>query len=41
MKKKYIKPAIQVYEVRNQQLLAGSEFDFYNQSPEDKNSNMY
>ena len=41
MKKQYIKPEIQVYEVRTQQLLAGSEFVLYNQAPGDYNTDSY
>ena len=40
MKKKYIKPEMQVYEVRTQQLLAGS-IDLNEQAPGDDNYLMY
>lgn len=43
MKKEYIKPEMQVHEIKAQQLLAGSETPGFNkgQSPEDGNDDMY
>ena len=42
MKKKYIKPAMKVYEIETPQLLAGSQ-EFYNNSvvPGDGNDEMW
>lgn len=42
MKKEYIKPEIQVHEIKAQQLLAGSETPSFNggKSPEDGNEDM-
>ena len=42
MKKEYIKPEMQVHEIKAQQLLAGSETPGFNngQSPEDGNEDM-
>ena len=40
MKKEYIKPEMQVYEVKTQQLLVGSP-DFNNEAPDDGNTGMY
>lgn len=42
MKKEYIKPEIQVHEIKAQQLLAGSETPSFNggQSPDDGNEDM-
>ena len=43
MKKEYIKPAMQVYEMKTQQILAGSPgLEFSNESiPTDKNEEMW
>ena len=43
MKKEYIKPAMQVYEVKTQQILAGSAVpDFYDKTvPTDYNEEMW
>ncbi|MGM9779746.1 MAG: hypothetical protein ACI3ZD_15655 [Prevotella sp.] len=42
MKKKYIKPEMQVYEVGTQQLLAGSGVDYYSgDAPDDRNDGMW
>ena len=43
MKKEYIKPEIQVHEIKAQQLLAGSAGPalYQGQSPEDGNDDMY
>ena len=43
MKKEYIKPEMQVHEIKAQQLLAGSETPGFNtgQIPEDGNDDMY
>ena len=43
MKKEYIKPEIQVHEIKAQQLLAGSETPGFNtgQIPEDENEDMW
>ena len=48
MKKKYIKPEMQVYEVGTQQLLAGSGTEpesgvslFINEGPDDDNEDMW
>ncbi len=43
MKKEYIKPEMQVHEIKAQQLLAGSDTPGFNkgQSPEDNNDEMY
>ena len=43
MKKEYIKPAMQVYEMKKQQILAGSAVpDFYdNAVPTDYNEEMW
>ena len=43
MKKEYIKPEIQVHEIKAQQLLAGSETPGFNngQIPEDENEHMW
>lgn len=43
MKKEYIKPEIQVHEIKAQQLLAGSETPVFNkgQIPEDGNEDMW
>jgi hypothetical protein len=43
MKKEYIKPEMQVHEIKAQQLLAGSETPGFHQgqSPEDKNDDMF
>ena len=37
MKKMYIRPEIQVYEINRPQLLAGSNPEFSNEPPEDGN----
>lgn len=43
MKKEYIKPEMQMHEIKAQQLLAGSETPGFNpeQIPEDGNDDMY
>ena len=43
MKKEYIKPEMQVHEIKALQLLAGSETPGFNkgQSPEDGNDDMW
>ena len=43
MKKEYIKPEMQVHEIKAQQLLAGSATPGFNngQSPEDGNEDMW
>lgn len=44
MKKEYIKPEMQVHEIKAQQLLAGSQpVDFYynDEIPEDDNEDMW
>lgn len=43
MKKEYIKPEMQLHEIKAQQLLAGSTAPGYypGQSPEDNNDEMY
>ena len=43
MKKEYIKPEMQVHEIKAQQLLAGSETPGINngQIPEDENEDMW
>lgn len=43
MKKEYIKPEMQMHEIKAQQLLAGSETPSFNggKSPEDENDGMY
>ena len=43
MKKEYIKPEMQVHEIKAQQLLAGSQpVDFnYDEIPEDENEDMW
>mgnify|MGYP006918871502 FL=1 len=41
MKKKYIKPEIQVHEIKAQQMLTGSQPEFNNGIPEDKNEEMW
>lgn len=43
MKKEYIKPEMQVHEIKAQQLLAGSQtVDFNNDEiPEDENEDMW
>ena len=40
MKKKYIKPELEVYEIETPQLLAGSP-DLYNNGPYDNNEGMW
>ena len=39
MKKKYLKPEMEVYEVETPQLLAGSP-KLYNEDPEDENEDI-
>ena len=42
MKKEYIKPEMQMHEIKAQQLLAGSTAPgIYEQIPEDGNDDMY
>ena len=43
MKKEYIKPEMQLHEIKAQQLLAGSEGPAYyqRQKPEDNNEEMW
>lgn len=42
MKKEYIKPEMQMHEIKAQQLLAGSQtIGFYDDKPEDDNEEMY
>ena len=42
MKKIYIKPEMKVYEVGTQQILAGSQVNYYsNDAPDDMNDDMY
>ncbi len=41
MKKEYIKPEMQVHEIKAQQLLAGSQPEFNNKIPEDGNEDMW
>ncbi len=42
MKKEYIKPEMQMHEIKAQQLLAGSAGPgIYEQIPEDNNEEMY
>lgn len=42
MKKKYIKPEMQVYEVGTQQILTASQVNYYsNDAPADMNDDMY
>ena len=43
MKKEYIKPEMQMHEIKAQQLLAGSEGPAYKpgQKPDDKNEEMW
>ncbi len=42
MKKEYIKPEMQVHEIKAQQMLAGSQtVEFNNKSPEDGNEEMW
>ena len=42
MKKKYIKPEMQVYEVGTQQILAGSQVNYYSDdAPSDMNDDMW
>lgn len=38
MKKMYIRPEMQVYEINRPQLLAGSNPEFSNEPPEDGNN---
>lgn len=41
MKKEYVKPEMQVHEIKAQQLLAGSQPEFYNKIPDDENEYMF
>lgn len=42
MKKEYIKPEMQVYEVGTQQVLTASQVNYYsNDAPDDMNDDMY
>lgn len=41
MKKEYIKPEMQLHEIKAQQLLAGSQPELNNVIPEDNNDEMY
>lgn len=42
MKKEYIKPEMQVHEIKAQQLLAGSQtVEFNNKIPDDENEYMF
>lgn len=43
MKKEYIKPEMQMHEIKAQQMLTGSEGPAFNQGqiPEDGNDDMY
>ncbi|MEE1383041.1 hypothetical protein [Segatella copri] len=42
MKKEYIKPEMQVHEIKAQQLLAGSQpVEFYDKKPDDNNEEMW
>lgn len=42
MKKKYIKPEMQVYEVGTQQVLTASQVNYYsNDAPADCNTDMW
>ena len=41
MKKEYIKPEMQVHEIKAQQMLTGSQSEFNNKIPEDGNEEMW
>lgn len=41
MKKEYIKPEMQVHEIKAQQLLAGSQPELNGRIPDDKNEEMW
>lgn len=41
MKKEYIKPEMQMYEIKAQQMLTGSQPEFNNGIPDDKNEEMW
>ncbi len=41
MKKEYIKPEMQVHEIKAQQLLAGSQPEINNKIPDDENEYMF
>lgn len=41
MKKEYIKPEMQVHEIKAQQMLTGSQLEFNNKIPEDGNEDMW
>ena len=42
MKKEYIKPEMQMHEIKAQQLLAGSQnVEMYNKIPDDNNEEMW
>lgn len=41
MKKEYIKPEMQVHEIKAQQMLTGSQPEFNNKRPEDGNEDMW
>lgn len=40
MKKQYIKPEMQVYEVGTHEILAGSEVNYNDETPGDNNDDM-
>ena len=41
MKKEYIKPEMQVHEIKAQQMLTGSQPEFNNKIPDDENEYMF
>lgn len=41
MKKEYIKPEMQMHEIKSQQMLTGSQPEFNNGIPDDKNEEMW
>lgn len=41
MKKEYIKPEMQMHEIKAQQMLTGSQPEFNNGIPEDGNEEMW
>lgn len=41
MKKGYMKPEMQVHEIKAQQMLTGSQPEFNNKIPEDGNEDMW
>jgi len=41
MKKEYIKPEMQMHEIKAQQMLTGSQPKFNNGIPDDKNEEMW